>query len=154
MAAVLLKRRCTYIGGGSSKFWEVEVIDNIVLTRWGRIGTEGQVASNVYSSRTYAVDIANIKFKEKLKKGYVAVPINKVASLPEDKRAAEAVALFKQTVYGEPKWEAGRKPTQKRKSKKPVGENSSKESKQSETAKQSPQNRVPQFGKPKRKIKI
>lgn len=38
-----MKVRLEYVDGRSPKFWEVAVTGRTVTTRWGRIGTAGQL---------------------------------------------------------------------------------------------------------------
>ena len=40
-----MKRYFEFVGGSSAKFYEVTVRSNAVTTRFGRIGTEGQIQS-------------------------------------------------------------------------------------------------------------
>jgi predicted DNA-binding WGR domain protein len=66
-------RRFEFVGGGSSKFWEISHQGAQVTVRFGRIGTTGQTQIKDLGSETAAAfHVANL-IKEKLAKGYVAV---------------------------------------------------------------------------------
>jgi predicted DNA-binding WGR domain protein len=60
-----------FIGGGSSKFWEVTVSGNTFTVRYGRIGVAGQTQSKTFPDETRARREAEKLITEKLKKGYV-----------------------------------------------------------------------------------
>ncbi|GMU56788.1 MAG: hypothetical protein AMXMBFR33_59340 [Candidatus Xenobia bacterium] len=62
--------RVEFQEGTSDKFWEVEVQDNQVTTRWGRTGTAGQSKTKEYASEAAAQADAQKQLDEKLKKGY------------------------------------------------------------------------------------
>ncbi|NMO21885.1 WGR domain-containing protein [Pyxidicoccus fallax] len=59
--------------GTSSKFWEITQDDNVITTRWGRIGAEGQEKTQEFGHQ-YDARRAYRKFvEEKEKKGYTRV---------------------------------------------------------------------------------
>lgn len=60
----------TYMHDGSSKFWEAEVVDNVVHVRWGRIGSEGQTQTKTFPSRWRAMEVAHRMRQNKQRKGY------------------------------------------------------------------------------------
>ncbi len=55
---------------GSHKFYEVTVEGSNITTRFGRIGTNGQIKIETYSSFEEAVHAAQKKIREKQNKGY------------------------------------------------------------------------------------
>ena len=65
------KRRFEFIGGNSSKFWEVLVSCNQVTVTFGRIGTSGQSERKTFPDGEAAAKHAQKKIDEKIKKGYV-----------------------------------------------------------------------------------
>jgi predicted DNA-binding WGR domain protein len=102
------KRRFNYISNSSNKFWEVEVVDRVVITRWGRIGSAGQAMTETLLDNASAIRKATEKAAEKLKKGYKEdvsnlsnaapgslVPLSE-ERLSSDKIAREALQLFQQ----------------------------------------------------------
>ena len=81
-----LKRlQCTM--NRSNKFWEVEVIDRTVITRWGRIGTVGQAKTEVFENNQIALATADKKATDKTKKGYVP------ATTPTEVTARQVVRI-------------------------------------------------------------
>jgi len=66
-------RRFEFVGGGSSKFWEISYRGPEVIIRFGRIGTNGQTQTKDLGSETEAAFYVAKLIKEKLAKGYVAV---------------------------------------------------------------------------------
>jgi predicted DNA-binding WGR domain protein len=65
-----MKRYFEFVGGSSAKFYEVTVRSNTVTTRFGRIGTEGQVQSKVFADIETAMRHAEKVIAAKLAKGY------------------------------------------------------------------------------------
>ena len=66
-------RRFEYVDEKSNKYWEIEVQNTEVLTRYGRIDTTGQETIKSFASNTEA-DLAAMKLiTSKLKKGYQEV---------------------------------------------------------------------------------
>ena len=65
-----MKRRFEFIGGASAKFYEVNVDECHVTTRYGRIGNEGQTQTKSFSDKTAAAKHAEKVMLEKLAKGY------------------------------------------------------------------------------------
>jgi DNA ligase 1 len=47
-------RRFEFVGGSSSKFWEIRVSGNQAVVRFGRIGTNGQTQTNIGRLRSPA----------------------------------------------------------------------------------------------------
>lgn len=73
----------TYLTAGSrsgGKFWEVDVVDREVRTRYGKLGTDGTSSSKLHPSPAAAADDAAKQTREKLRKGYVATPRPEVVS--------------------------------------------------------------------------
>jgi DNA ligase-1 len=60
-----------FVEGSSSKFWEIRVDGTSFFTRYGKIGTEGQVTQKDYDSEDKAKAEAAKLVAEKTKKGYV-----------------------------------------------------------------------------------
>lgn len=57
-------------GVTSSKFWEVEVTDNELTVRFGKIGAEGQTTVKTFPSAEAANSEAEKLIAAKTKKGY------------------------------------------------------------------------------------
>jgi predicted DNA-binding WGR domain protein len=55
----------------AAKFWEVNLIENTVVVRYGRIGTNGQTKEKNFSTREEAEREVEKLVKEKTKKGYI-----------------------------------------------------------------------------------
>ncbi len=62
--------RLEYVGGGSSKFYELNREGLHVRMRWGRIGTTGQSDEKTFSTLSAAMSFAREKRDEKVRKGY------------------------------------------------------------------------------------
>jgi DNA ligase 1 len=60
-----------FVEGSSAKFWEIRVEGRSFVTRYGRIGTEGQVTRKDFDSEAKAEAEAEKLVTEKTKKGYV-----------------------------------------------------------------------------------
>lgn len=56
--------------GASNKFWQIEVHDDVVIVRWGRIGTAGRSTSKRHRDETAATRDAERQVNAKLRKGY------------------------------------------------------------------------------------
>lgn len=83
-------RRFEFIGGGSSKFWEISNQGALVTVRFGRIGTSGQTQIKDLGNETAAAfHVANL-IKEKLAKGYVAVKSQGPAASAEQEGELES----------------------------------------------------------------
>jgi predicted DNA-binding WGR domain protein len=67
----MAKRRFEFVGGGSSKFWEIELDGRSLVTRWGKIGTAGQSQGKRFFDAAMATKEADKLVAEKTKKGYV-----------------------------------------------------------------------------------
>jgi DNA ligase-1 len=59
-----------FIEGSSAKFWEIRVEGSTFFTRYGKIGTDGQVTQKDYDSEAKAQAEAARLVAEKTKKGY------------------------------------------------------------------------------------
>ena len=66
-------RRFEFVGGTSSKFWEVRVQGADVDTCYGRIGSTGQTSSKSFETAAQAAAHGEKLVQEKTRKGYVAV---------------------------------------------------------------------------------
>ena len=66
-------RRFVYVGGSSSKFWEVAVAGLNVSVRYGRIGTEGQGTTKVFPDQAALNRHTEKLIAQKLAKGYSEV---------------------------------------------------------------------------------
>lgn len=60
-----------FVDGKSSKFWEVRVEGTTFFTRYGRLGTQGQVTQKDFDSPERAAAEAAKLTAEKMRKGYV-----------------------------------------------------------------------------------
>ncbi len=60
-----------FIEGTSSKFWEIKVEGTSFFTRYGKIGTDGQMTQKDFDSEAKAAAEAAKLISEKTKKGYV-----------------------------------------------------------------------------------
>ena len=60
-------------GNESNKFWEVTVVQNRVITKWGKIGTFGSSKENSYTSKEEAEKKVKSLVRSKIRKGYVEV---------------------------------------------------------------------------------
>ena len=69
-------RRLELTDDKSHKFWEVVVDGDTVTTRWGRIGTNGQVKSKAYKDGATAQRDADKQLAKKVDKGYVEVEVD------------------------------------------------------------------------------
>jgi uncharacterized protein (TIGR02996 family) len=65
--------RLEFVEGKSSKFWEIKREDSVVLTRYGRIGSDGKVTRKELSDGQTARKEYDKLLASKLKKGYVQV---------------------------------------------------------------------------------
>ena len=66
-------RRFEFVGGNSSKFWEVRHQGTEVFTSYGRIGSTGQTSCKSLESEEAATAHAANLIQQKTRKGYVAV---------------------------------------------------------------------------------
>jgi DNA ligase len=73
MPSTTAKRRFEFVGGGSDKFWEVEVKGKEVLVRFGRRGSNGQASTKAFPDAATATKHAEKLVQEKVGKGYVEV---------------------------------------------------------------------------------
>ena len=65
-----MKRRVEYSENMSNKFWEVEVKDRKVVTRWGAIDMAPATKVRTHETAAAALLDAEKQLKAKLKKGY------------------------------------------------------------------------------------
>lgn len=66
-------RRFEYSEGTSHKFWEIEIADGTVTTRWGRIGSAGQSKTRDLGGSEAAEREARKQIASKTRKGYAEV---------------------------------------------------------------------------------
>ena len=57
----------------SNKFWEVSTSDNLLIRRWGRIGTEGQTKTEKHQEMSDAEATAQALIRSKMREGYIEV---------------------------------------------------------------------------------
>jgi len=123
-----MRRRFEFIGSGSSKFWEIEIVDQRpgdcrLIIGWGRIGTRGQRKMFPFRSYRQASAEAERRIIGKLRKGYQDVTpgwgssgdstprhrteqtVGTAVELPKTTRAKVArrkpVAVVRQIVFDE-----------------------------------------------------
>jgi DNA ligase 1 len=73
MATMITPRRFTQVGGGSDKFWEIDVSGGKVTVCYGRNGTAGQSITKSFADAAAAQKHADKLIQEKTGKGYVEV---------------------------------------------------------------------------------
>jgi len=73
MPTATTPRRFEFVGGTSSKFWDVRVQGSDVYTSYGRIGSTGQTSCKSFESAEAATAHAAKLVQAKTAKGYVAV---------------------------------------------------------------------------------
>ncbi|MCX7410110.1 MAG: DNA ligase [Planctomycetales bacterium] len=73
MPTAITPRRFEFVGGNSSKFWEVRVQGSDVYTSYGRIGSSGQASHKTMESAEAATAHVEKLVREKTAKGYAAV---------------------------------------------------------------------------------
>ena len=66
-----ITRRFEFVGGSSSKFWEITIAGNSFTVRFGRIGTVGQLQTKSFADDAKAQREGENLIAEKLKKGYI-----------------------------------------------------------------------------------
>jgi DNA ligase 1 len=64
-------RHFEFVGGGSSKFWEISQDGNNMTTRWGRIGSAGQSKTKTFSDPQAAANAVADLIEAKTGEGYV-----------------------------------------------------------------------------------
>lgn len=111
------KRRFTYVGGSSSKFWEINkpiALPNnaggsywSVRVRFGRIGTVGQGHNKIFNYKYAAVLYHDAKIHEKLNKGYKETLLSTVYTINSALVASKAKLNFahkeQEAYFNEPK---------------------------------------------------
>ena len=73
MATTITPRRFTFVGGGSDKFWEIDVSGGKVTVSYGRNGTAGQSITKSFTDAAAAQKHADKLIHEKTGKGYTEV---------------------------------------------------------------------------------
>jgi predicted DNA-binding WGR domain protein len=68
-------RRCEFVEGRSSKFWEIGREGGLLTIRYGRIGTHGQTLTKSFDTPERAERELAKLLDEKLRKGYREVPV-------------------------------------------------------------------------------
>ncbi|AKQ67208.1 Putative cytoplasmic protein [Myxococcus hansupus] len=79
--------------GSSSKFWEVDLKDAVLTTRWGRIGTDGQEKTQKFKQPYEARQAYQKQVLEKTKKGYKRVKPKDTAPAPKSNPELEDAIL-------------------------------------------------------------
>ncbi|HEY1351119.1 MAG TPA: WGR domain-containing protein [Ktedonobacteraceae bacterium] len=90
-------------GGGSHKFYELQVLDTLVSVRFGRIGDAGQRQTSDHATAALAQKFAQKKMREKLNKGYERAvmgvrqkrPVTRRVILSRQSTARQAPVLWK-----------------------------------------------------------
>ena len=77
-------------GSAAHKFYEVQVKDSALMTRFGRIGARGRILTKKHASPEKAEAAAQKKIKEKLREGYVNADVD--AKALHQVPSSEAVA--------------------------------------------------------------
>ncbi|MDO8209085.1 DUF4132 domain-containing protein [Conexibacter sp. CPCC 206217] len=101
-------RTRTYVfeQGTSHKFWAVAVDGPVLVTRWGRVGTDGQEKQRAFADGAAATAAADKLVGEKTRKGYVADASSTIAlradagAVPAPPRAARPAADAQPTSPG------------------------------------------------------
>lgn len=81
-------REFEYADGKSFKFWKVEVQEKNVVTKYGRVGSDGQETSKSFASVAEAQKAHDKLVAEKLGKGYAETTKGAAAPAPAGKKAA------------------------------------------------------------------
>jgi predicted DNA-binding WGR domain protein len=71
--AINTTKRFEFVGGGSDKFWEVTTRGPVVVVRFGRNGTQGQMTTRTFPDAAAARYHADKLIRQKTGKGYAAV---------------------------------------------------------------------------------
>jgi uncharacterized protein (TIGR02996 family) len=79
--------------GTSSKFWEITLADDVLTTRWGRIGTEGQEKTQTFDGSYEARSAYRKQILEKEKKGYTRVKPTDTGPKPKSNKELEEAIL-------------------------------------------------------------
>ncbi len=79
--------------GTSSKFWEIIKEDDVLITRWGRIGAEGQEKKQKFKHSYEARSEYQKQMLEKLKKGYKRIKPKNTGPAPKSNPELEAAIL-------------------------------------------------------------
>ena len=65
-----MKRYFEFVGGESSKFWEITLKGSDVVTRYGRIGAKGRSTTKSFGDAAGAKEFAEKIIGEKTGEGY------------------------------------------------------------------------------------
>ncbi|MBZ4415812.1 WGR domain-containing protein [Myxococcus sp. RHSTA-1-4] len=79
--------------GTSNKFWEITRQENVLTTRWGRIGTDGQEKTQKFDGSWEARNAYQKQVLEKEKKGYARVKPTETGPAPKSNKELEAAIL-------------------------------------------------------------
>lgn len=91
-------RRFEYRDQKSNKFWEIEQEGCELITRWGRIGTQGQSTRKGYSNEATAAAELDKQARSKLGKGYVELGDETEVAAPAKPRGLAAEPAAKKTA--------------------------------------------------------
>lgn len=70
MSESYIPQTLRYTDDKSDKFWRVETLDNMLLTNWGKSGTNGRYALKEFDTAEECIAEAEKLHRSKLKKGY------------------------------------------------------------------------------------
>ena len=90
-SATASRRRFEYVGGGSDKFWEIEVRGTEVTVRFGRRGTNGQTQTKSFPHQAAAHEHADKLVQQKIAKGYE--PVGQAPATPDADARKSSSAL-------------------------------------------------------------
>lgn len=79
--------------GSSNKFWEITRDEAVLITRWGRIGTEGQEKKQTFKAEYEARTAYTKQIKDKESKGYTRVKPEDTGPKPKSNKELEAAIL-------------------------------------------------------------
>ncbi|WP_164016878.1 WGR domain-containing protein [Pyxidicoccus trucidator] len=79
--------------GSSNKFWEITRDEDVLTTRWGRIGTEGQEKTQKFKSSWESRTAYDKQVQEKEGKGYKRVKPTDASPKPKANKELEAAIL-------------------------------------------------------------
>lgn len=95
-------RRFEFKDGKSNKFWEIETRGSAIVTRHGRIGTDGRETSKPCGSPAMAERQAASAIASKLEKGYAEVDATAVAAPPPTPAATTPQAKLEHKLIADP----------------------------------------------------
>jgi predicted DNA-binding WGR domain protein len=114
--AYFMKRYFEYKDDTSSKFWEIIISENIIITRYGKIGTQGQTSEKAFADEEKAQKEYSKLVKEKTGKGYleIANQDQKTVNAPAEKSTINTTAfidsLIAECIANDPGASAGENP--------------------------------------------